>query len=209
MPTENTRGQPRSLYFLVAVCLLISSAAFIVMFLRLSDLKESIVNNKMAGSIITSEEDESFIKKICRDLGLENEITIIVGPHYIPSFFSPHQNHKLDRLLTQYPVTVDPNDPTRKILMEESIYKELNAEQKRGLIAHEIWHMYSFIKNGYAPKLGINAAIEADRFAVRYVSPDILIDLYRTYGNSDPEIEILIDELEKQKLIISPNGDAP
>lgn len=206
MGSGNIEKHPKLLYsFIIGTCL-VNLLILILIFLSIGDLKASMISSRIVSSIVVSKEDESFLKVVCRDLELESEVTIIVGPYYVPSFFSPHQNYKLDQLMTQYPVIVDPHDPTRRILMKESIYKELGAEEKRGLIAHEMWHIYSLIRGIVKPD--VTGAVEADRFAIRYVSPDILIDLYKKYGRDDVEIQILIAELEKQKLASVQNEDA-
>ena len=166
---------------------------------NLKDIKESLGGKKIVGSIVTNKEDEAFIKEVCDDLGLENEVTVVVGPYYVYNFFSPLHNHQLNGLLSQHPIVADPEDPTRKILMKESIYKELNAAERKAAIAHQIWHIYSYISNDNIAKPGINEEIDANRFAVNYVTPEVLINLYRKYGDGGPEVQILIKELDKQK----------
>ena len=198
MGTENTRGQPKFLYFLVAICILVSSTVLVLMMWRLNDLKESIVNNKIVASIVTSREDEKFVKKLREELGLKGEVAIIIAPRYDHSLFSPLQTYELGRLLSQHPIRSDPNDPTGKILMQESIYKELSDVERRAAIAHQMCHIYSFVKNGNIAKPGIGEEIEANQCTIKYESPDILIGLYQRYGGDYPSTQILIDELKRQ-----------
>ena len=160
--------------------------------------KESLMSDKIVASIVTSEEDEEFIRQVCEDLGLESEVTMIVGPYYVHSFFSPSLNYRLDRLLSRYPITVDPSDPTRRILINEFTYIESTADERKAAIAHEMWHIYSIIKNRHIP--GLNLETDADKLATNYVHADIVIGLLRKYGDSNSiDIQVRIGRLEKQR----------
>lgn len=176
---------------------------FIFMFLILhdiGDLKEGLASNKIVASMVTAREDEEFIKNVCDDLGLKNEVVMIVGPYYVQSFFERSKNYYLSRLLSKYPVLVDPEDPTGRILMRESIYSELTPEERRAILAHELWHIHALVKEG--PKFAgfnINKEFKANRFAAQYVNPDVLIKLYRKYGDGSAEVQRLIDDLGEQK----------
>ena len=202
MEALNKRHTKFFYLFTVALACLANFLLLVLIYSNIRDLRASLSNNKISGSIVTSEEEELFVKKLCEDLGINNEINIIVGPSYVPSFFSPLQNYYLNHLLTQYPVIVDPLDPTGRIFMGELIYKELDAEQKKGLIAHEMWHVYTKIKGVVKP--GIQGAIEADMFVIQYVNPDVLINLYLKSCKNDPEIQILIANLKKHFLVKNP-----
>ena len=191
---------PRLLHLLLFVAFLINLPIGIFGLWSLGNIKESIASNNVVASMVTSEEDEEFIKKVCEDLGLENEITMIVGPYYIHSFFSQSQNYQLERLLSKHPIIVDPLDPTRRILMRESLYTEISKDERKAVIAHELWHIDSRSKGRYVSD--VNLEMEADRFAVRYIHPDVLIRLLRKYGNDSASIHIRIQNLERQKLSI-------
>jgi len=165
---------------------------------NIRNLKENVMNDKIIASIVTSEEDEEFIRKICEDLGIKNKITMFIDPYYIHSFFAPSLNYDLRELLSRHPIVVDPKDPTR-ILMEKSIYGELNDSERRVAIAHSIGHIYIFVRDNGMVSPSHDFELQANRIAVRYVSPDGIIDFYRRYGDNTPGVEILIDDLERQR----------
>ena len=200
----DSKGHTQTIFFLATIisvaCNLLLMVFGIWIVGNLNYIKESLGGKKIVESIVTNKEDEAFIKEVCDDLGLENEVTVVVGPYYVHSFFSPLHNHQLNGLLSQHPIVADPEDPTRKILMKESIYKELSAIERKAAIAHQIWHIYSYINNNNIAKPGVNEEINANRFTVKYVTPEVLISLYRKYGNGGPEVWTLISELEKYKL---------
>lgn len=187
------------LYYAVMLSACINIGLFGVILSKLGNINESISSNQIVAAIVTSEEDEIFIKRMCEDLGLESEITVVVGPSYVHSFFSPSHNSRLNKLLAKYPIVVDPADPTRRILMKESAYEKLNTDERRAVIAHEIWHIFAFIQNSHVSRPGIDTEIEANRFATRYISANILIGLYRKYGSGDDRIRLLINDLKRQQ----------
>ena len=199
MGWKNSKSCPNLACFMVISACLNLVLLFSLLW-SVDNLKTSLVSNEVVASIVTNEEDEKFIKQVSKDLGLESEVVMIVGPYYVHSFFSPSQNYRLDRLLSRHPIVIDPEDPTRRILMRESIYIELTMKERRAVLTHEMWHIYSFIKEGRITAPNPDKEVEANRFAIKYVNPDILINLYRRYGDSDPEIKALIDDLERQKL---------
>lgn len=194
---EQKEKYSKFFYFSLISGLLANFGFLLASLYVLGDIRDTIAGNQIIASIVTSEEDETFIKRICDDLGLENRVSVVVGPYYIQSFLSPAHNYRLNRLLTKYPITVDPFDPTRRVLMKESVYKEATTEERRFLIAHEIWHIYQFIRNNNQPPPNTSdTEIEANRFATRYVQPDVPIGLYRKYGDGSEEVQRLIRELE-------------
>lgn len=196
----NTINNPKLVYSLIiSACL-----NLLLMPLALWNfvgLKENILNEQTTASIVTSVEDEEFLRKVSEDLGLENEIIIVIGPRYVNSFFSLSLNNQLDKLLSEHPIIMDPADPTRRILIEKNIYDKLSVAERQAAIAHSVGHVYSFIKNGYVAKPRLESEIEANGIAIRYVNPNILINLYVKYGSDYDLAPILIDDLERQILI--------
>lgn len=164
-----------------------------------NDLKKSILNDEIVASIVTSEEDEEFIRKISKDLGLKSKVTMFIGPYYIHSFFGPSLNYDLRKLLSEHPIVVDLKDPTR-ILMEKSIYGELSESERRVAIAHSIGHIYIFIRDNGMMSPGHDFELQANRIAIKYVSPDSIIDFYYKYGGSTPDVSKLIEDLKRGKL---------
>ncbi|HXK40646.1 MAG: hypothetical protein A3D52_00310 [Candidatus Taylorbacteria bacterium RIFCSPHIGHO2_02_FULL_44_36] len=162
-----------------------------------NDLRESIMSDEIIASIVTSEEDEEFIRKICEDLGLKSKVTMFIDPYYVHSFLGPSLNYDLKKLLSDHPIVVDRRDPTR-ILMEKSIYGELSDSERRVAIAHSIGHIYIFIRDNGMVGPSQDFELQANRIAIKYVSPDSVIDFYRQYGDNTPGVEILIDDLERQ-----------
>lgn len=196
---QQDRVSRNKLYYAVILSGCINILLFGFTLWILGGISESISGNQVVAAMVTSEEDETFIKRVCEDLGLKSEVTVVIGPYYVYSFFSPLHNSRLNQLLTKYPIVVDPTDPTRRILMKESVYEKLNTDERRVVIAHEIWHIFSFIRNGHVSRPGIDTEIEANRFATRYISADILIGLYRKYSSGDDRIQLLINDLERQQ----------
>lgn len=169
------------------------------------DLKENIINKEIVASIVTSEEDQEFIRKICEDLGLKSKVTMFIDPYYVHSFFSPSLNYDLKNLLSEHPIVVDPRDPTR-ILMEKSIYGELSNSERRVAIAHSIGHIYIFIRDNGFVGPSRDFELQANRIATRYISPDSVINFYRRYGGNTPGVQVLIENLKTQKPTSRPTG---
>src|SRR3989344_8713623 len=112
MRWKNTKNRPNLIYFLII------SACLNLLFMPLalwnfSDLREGIMSDEIIASIVTSEEDEDFIRKISEDLGLKSKVTMFIDPYYVHSFFGPSLNYDLKKLLSKHPIVVDPKDPTR------------------------------------------------------------------------------------------------
>lgn len=196
---KSARDRLRLIHFLaVSACLNIVLVILFLLVMDIGNFKKDLKNDEVVASMVTRKEDEEFIKRVCGDLGIENEVMMIAGPYHVQSFFSPSQNYRLDHLLSRYPIVVDPLDPTRRILIKESIYAELAVEERQAVLAHEIWHINSFLKDGGFALLDTDKEIKANRFVVKYVRPGILIDIYRRYGGDTPEIQALINDLERQ-----------
>jgi len=199
MKWENAKSHPKLIYFFViSACLNLLLIPSILS--NFYGLKDSIFNDEIVASIVTSQEDEEFIKEMCEDLGIDSEITMVIGPYYIHSFFSQTRNYHLNRLLSKYPIVIDPKDPAGRILMEESTYIKLSKEHRHAALAHEIGHIYMVIEDGPIAQFDPDREFKANRIAARYVSPDSIIDFYRTYGDNTPGVNELIEDLEKRKL---------
>lgn len=192
------RDRPPFLYFFIFSAFL--NLFFIFFFFQSgNELKESLMSKEVVASIDTSTEDEEFIRKVSEDLGFESEVVMVIGPYFVPSFFSQTQNYRLNQMLSKYPIRIDPDDPTRRILMEESIYNKLPREFRHAALAHEIGHIYFLVKDGpTVAQLDPDFELKADRIAIRYVSPKTLIDLYRQYGSNTTDIQKRIEVLERQ-----------
>ena len=195
---KNARSYPSIIYFLTASACLNLLFTFFILW-SVGDLKATMINNEVVASIVTSEEDNEFIRQICEDLGLRSKVTMFIDPFYMHSFFSPSLNYRLKNLLSEHPIVVDPKDPT-KILMERSTYGKLSDSERRVAIAHSLGHIYIFIRDSGMVGPSHDFELQANRIAVRYVSPDSIIDFYRRYGDGTPDLQRLIEDLERQKL---------
>jgi len=199
MPEEEKRSK---LVWFLAVSTCLNFFLLLVVLWALSGLSKDLTNNKVIASVATSYEDEEFIGQVCRDLGIESEIVVIIGPYYLRNFFNTSLNYQMSRLLSDYPTLADPTDPTRRILMKESIYLELTPEEKQAILAHEIWHIYSLIQEGPLAILGVGGDVDADNFATKYIHPDVLIGLLLKYGDpNSPNVKARIRNLEERKVI--------
>lgn len=198
MGMEKKESYPKLLYAL-AVSVFLNFLILIFILWSMDDLKASLMKDKIVASIVTSEEDEEFIRQICEDLELKSKVTIFIGPYYVHSFFNPSLNYELKKLLSEHPIVVDPKDPT-KILMERSTYGELSNSERRAAIAHSIGHIYIFIRDNGLVSPSHDFELQANKIAIKYVSPDSIIDFYRRYGDNTPGTQTLIDDLERQKL---------
>ncbi|MBI2674620.1 MAG: hypothetical protein HYX22_02695 [Candidatus Yanofskybacteria bacterium] len=196
---KNARGHPKLIYFLIiSACLnlvLLPPALW-----NMRNLKESLMSDKIIASIDTSAEDEEFIRKISEDLGLKSKITMFIDPYYEHSFFSPYLDYDIKKLLSEHPIAVDPKDPSR-ILMEKSIYGELNDSERKVAIAHSIGHIYIFIRDNGMVGPRQDFELQANRIILKYVNPNDIINFYHKYGSHTPGVQTLIDDLERQTLV--------
>ncbi|MEK7138943.1 MAG: hypothetical protein AAB799_02065 [Patescibacteria group bacterium] len=141
-----------------------------------------------------SEAEVSFVNRVKNDLELNKRVLILIGPY--KRLYGEDFSYQLRKHL----VFVEQSQTTEElflILFDKTFHDRLNQESVNGILAHEMWHIFTMASGKVRP--GQREEIDADDFAVRYVAPDVLIALYRTYEGDNSMREAKISNLLRQR----------
>lgn len=190
-------GEPRTSRSLVFWIVLIVSIAQIpsgFLFYRVSEIQDAIANyNDILASEVADNADIEFIARLKEEAGFSQDIQILVGPYrrlYGDSF-----KYRLEKHLAFVEQSQTMKE-TFLIFIDKTFYGELDQEQRKGILAHEMWHIFSLAKGFIKPRIA--EEIDADNYAVRYVSTETMVGLCIRYEGDDLVRGIRIDNLERQ-----------
>jgi len=142
----------------------------------------------------TNEIEVSFVNRVKTDLKLDKKVLVLIGPY--KRLYGDNFSYQLRKHL----VFVEQSQATEElflILFDKTFHDQLNQESINGILAHEMWHIFTLASDKAKP--GPREETDADDFAVRYVSPDILMALYQAYEGDNSMKEVKISNLEKQR----------
>lgn len=150
--------------------------------------------------IFASEEADStdliFINNLKDEAGFGQDINIIVGPY--KKLYGDNFKYRLEKHL----VFIEQAQSVREtflILFDKSFYYELSHEQRKGVLAHEMWHIFNLSKGLIRPR--VDEEKDADNYSIRYVSIDVISDLCRQYEGDKLIKKIRIENMERQRLL--------
>ena len=164
-------------------------------------MSETARNFKIAYTEILASEsadntDIEFIARLKKDANFKQDIQILVGPY--KRLYGDDFRYRLEKRL----VLVEQSQTTKEtflILFDKTFYNELDHEQHKGVLAHEMEHILNLTQG--PENSNADSERNADNRAIRYVSINTMIDLCRKYEGDDLMREIRISNLRKQGLI--------
>ncbi len=141
---------------------------------------------------IPDTENHTFITEIKKDLKIEGiDVKILFGPYL----------HT-----TGSGMLVISNKPLRyHVLLDKNIYDQLEAQEKKALIAHEMGHILNKTTYQDDKETTINMQVEADNYAALKTSPDTVINLLKKIFSAEmvskhhPEYTKRVQNLENLK----------
>ncbi len=186
----------------IAVALVLQLPSMYVLY----KVSETAQNFKIAYTEILASEsadntDIEFIAQLKEDANFKQDIQILVGPY--KRLYGDDFRYRLEKRL----VLVEQSQTTKEtflILFDKTFYGELEQEHRKGVLAHEMWHILSLAKGLIKP--GVVQEKDGDNYAIRYVSINTMIYLCRKYEGDDLMREIRISNLRKQGLIWPDGG---
>lgn len=192
----------KSLILWICIIALIAQIPSGLLFYRVSEMQKAISHyNEILASSAADNADIEFIAQLKKEAGFNHDIQILIGPYrrlYGDSF-----KYRLEKHLA----FVEQSQTTKEtflILIDKTFYSELDKEHRKGILAHEMWHIFSLSKGFIKPRT--NEELDADNYAVRYVSADIIMDLCKRYEGDEWMKKLRTENLKRQKLTPIPTG---
>lgn len=145
--------------------------------------------------------DLVFINNLKDEAGFSQDINIIIGPY--KKFYGDNFKYRLEKHLV-FIEQAQRVKETFLILFDKSFYEELDHEKRKGVLAHEMWHIFTLSKGLIRPP--IDEEKDADNYAARSVSIDIMLDLCRQYEGNKLIRKIRIENMERQRLLSKPTN---
>lgn len=142
------------------------------------------------GKPLQNKEASDIIAQIKNDMKIDKEVITLEGPYWIASGI----------LAASFPEFLPDEYSFLRyyIVVDSDFYKNLNSEEKKAIIAHEMGHIDNIEEI-------IRLEIDADNLATKYVSPQISIDLLnkaisdKIFQKISKEYKLRMENLEKQK----------
>lgn len=131
------------------------------------------------GKKLDNSESAEIIKQIKSDLKIAAEIIVLEGPYLFAARLPA----------ASFPVFERDGYTTAKfyILVDSEFYKSLKSEEKKAVIAHEMWHFND-------TQVIMQTQINADTFAAKYVGPQPVIDIINRLAS--PESRVIVKEYQ-------------
>ena len=196
---ERVANKPLWVYVLVAIILAQLPSLF--MFIKMSEIQEAIRHyDEILALEQANSTDIEFIAQLKREANLSQEVQILVGPY--KRVFGNDLKYNLE----QHLVIVRRSETEKEsflILFDKALYRKLDGECRKALLAHEMGHVINVVSGTWKP--GLVDELNVDDYALRYVRPEILISLYEQYEGDSPSRNAKIKNLERQ-LLLRPAG---
>lgn len=198
MPKENRAG--KGLLFWIAVIALVAQLPSGFLFYKVAEIQDVIAHhNDIIASGVADNADIEFIAQLKKESRFSQDVQVLVGPY--KKLFGDNFKYRIE----QHLVLVEQSQTTKEtflILFDKTFYNELSPEKRKGVLAHEMWHVFNLAKKFIKPR--VNEEREADNYAIRYVSVETMLEFCRQYEGDDFMRELRIENLERQKLSFRP-----
>ena len=188
------RGSGKRLWIYVLIAVILAQLPSFFVFSKMSEIQEAI---KRYDEILAVKQADSadveFIAQLKREANLNQEVQILVGPY--KRVFGNDLKYDLE----QHLVIVRRSETEKEtflILFDKALYRELDGEHRKALLAHEMGHIINLVSGTRIP--GLDEELNADNYASRYVRPEVLISLYEQYEGDGPSRNAKIKNLERQ-----------
>ncbi len=196
------RGANKQLWLYILAVILLAQLPSIFIFAQVSKMQKAIKHYDEILALETADNaDIEFIAQLKRELGLSQDVQILIGPY--KKVYGNTFKYRSERHLAFVEQSLTTKE-TFLILFDKMFYHELDWEQRRAVLAHEMWHVSGLASGTTKPDL--NEELNADNYASRKVRPKILIDLYNQYEGDGRRKEAKINNLERQILSRSTGG---
>ncbi len=153
---------------------------------------------------VPSLDEMIFTKELKSKMNLKNDVVISVGPYHAFRSFLLGDNYtsiKIDTDLINSAYLFY-SAGVYYLMFDYEFYKRLSEEERRLVIAHELWHAYRFENEGvrvhYLPTgEAVQEEIRADNFASNYIKPEIILQFLNVYCNDKEERDARINNARK------------
>lgn len=198
MPQDN-RASVRLLFW-IAIIALVAQLPSGYLFFRVAEIQDAIAHHSdIVASGVAESVDIEFIDRIKKESGFNQDVQILVGPY--KKLFGSNFKYRLE----QHLVFVEQSQATKEtflILFDKTFYNELSHEKRKGVLAHEMWHIFT-LANRRLIKPRVEEEKDADNYATRHVSINTMLELCNYEGDKFMK-KIRIENLERQKLSFRP-----
>ena len=190
-------GTNRWVLFWIVVITLVAQLPSGFLFYKVLEMQDEIAHyNDILASEVADNTDIEFIAQLKKEAGFSQDIQILIGPYR--KLYGNSFKYQLEKHLAFVEQSQTMKE-TFLIFIDKTFYGELNHEQRKGILAHEIWHIFSLAKRFIKPS---NAEeVDADNYAIRYVSVETMTDLCKQYEGDEMTRDIRIKNLERHRLI--------
>lgn len=164
---------------------------------KISEMYNDITfaHKEILASKVADKADLEFVAQLKKEANFNQDIQVLVGP-YKKLYGDDNFKYRLEKHL----VVIEQSQSTKEtflILFDKSFYDNLDQERRKGVLAHEIWHIFSLAAGKVKPAL--NEEIDADNYTAKYVLLDIIIDLCRQYEGDPFRREQRIKNLDRKR----------